>query len=261
MIVPNHFGAAVSSSPSNTPPPFEKGRFPRMTTYDNIAAQHRLVTEELGIERLRLVSSWSMGAAQTYAWAAMHPEMVRRGRADLRLRAHRALQQGLPRGPAPRDHVRPATSTTASTRTSRRSAASGRSPRSTPAGAFSEPFFREEVFRVLRRRRRRGVHRRSSGTPSTSSATPTTCSRRSGRGGTTTSATTRTSAATSRRRSAPSPARTIILNADDGPVLPARRQRLRGGAHPERRVAPDPDDLGPHGAVQPRGPAVHRRAR
>lgn len=76
VIVPNHFGAAISSSPSNTPPPFEKSRFPRTTTYDNIAAQHRLVTEELGIERLRLVSSWSMGAAQTYAWAAAHPEMV-----------------------------------------------------------------------------------------------------------------------------------------------------------------------------------------
>ncbi len=77
VIVPNHFGAAVSSSPSNTPPPFEKSRFPRATTYDNIAAQHRLVTEELGIEQLRLVSSWSLGAAQTYAWAAAHPEMVR----------------------------------------------------------------------------------------------------------------------------------------------------------------------------------------
>jgi homoserine O-acetyltransferase len=77
IIVPNHFGAAVSSSPSNTPPPFEKGRFPRATFQDNIAAQHRLVTEEFGIEQLRLVTSWSMGAAQTYAWAAMHPEMVR----------------------------------------------------------------------------------------------------------------------------------------------------------------------------------------
>jgi homoserine O-acetyltransferase len=77
VIFPNHFGAAVSSSPSNTPPPFEKGRFPRVTVYDNINAQHRLVTEHLGIERLRLVSSWSMGAGQTYAWAALHPEMVR----------------------------------------------------------------------------------------------------------------------------------------------------------------------------------------
>ena len=65
IIVPNHFGAAVSSSPSNTPPPFEKGRFPRATFYDSIAAQHRLVTEEFGIEQLRLVTSWSMGAAQT----------------------------------------------------------------------------------------------------------------------------------------------------------------------------------------------------
>jgi homoserine O-acetyltransferase len=76
IIVPNHFGAAVSSSPSNTPPPFGRGLFPRVTTYDNINAQYRLVTEVFGIEKIRLVSSLSMGAAQTYAWAALHPEMV-----------------------------------------------------------------------------------------------------------------------------------------------------------------------------------------
>ncbi|MDA3877839.1 MAG: alpha/beta fold hydrolase, partial [Halothiobacillus sp.] len=76
IIIPNHFGAAVSSSPSNTPPPFEKARFPHVTVYDNIKAQHRLVTEAFGIKRLRLVSCWSMGACQTYAWAALHPEMV-----------------------------------------------------------------------------------------------------------------------------------------------------------------------------------------
>jgi homoserine O-acetyltransferase len=76
IVVPNHFGAAVSSSPSNTPPPFDRGRFPHVTTYDNVVAQHRLLTEELGVERIRLVSSWSMGACQTYAWAALHPEMV-----------------------------------------------------------------------------------------------------------------------------------------------------------------------------------------
>src|SRR5262249_39042960 len=76
VVVPNHFGAAVSSSPSNTPPPFDRGRFPRATTYDNVVAQHRLLTAELGVERIRLVSSWSMGACQSYAWAALHPEMV-----------------------------------------------------------------------------------------------------------------------------------------------------------------------------------------
>ena len=39
-------------------------------------AQHRLLTEEFGVQSIRLVSSWSMGACQTYAWAALHPEMV-----------------------------------------------------------------------------------------------------------------------------------------------------------------------------------------
>ena len=38
IVVPNHFGAAVSSSPSNTPPPFDLGRFPHVTTYDNVVA-------------------------------------------------------------------------------------------------------------------------------------------------------------------------------------------------------------------------------
>lgn len=76
IVVPNHFGAAVSSSPSNTPAPFGKALFPRVTVYDNVVAQHRLLTEELGIEKIRLVTSWSMGACQSYAWAALHPEMV-----------------------------------------------------------------------------------------------------------------------------------------------------------------------------------------
>lgn len=76
IVVPNHFGAAVSSSPSNTPAPFGKSLFPWATAYDNVAAQHRLLTEEFGIEKIRLVSGWSMGACQSYAWAALHPEMV-----------------------------------------------------------------------------------------------------------------------------------------------------------------------------------------
>jgi homoserine O-acetyltransferase len=76
IVIPQHFGAGVSSSPSTTPPPFEKGRFPRVTTYDNVSAQNRLLTEELGVEHIRLATSWSMGACQVYAWAALHPEMV-----------------------------------------------------------------------------------------------------------------------------------------------------------------------------------------
>src|SRR5690349_24484580 len=41
IVIPNHFGAAVSSSPSNTPAPFHRGRFPRATTSDNVVPQAR----------------------------------------------------------------------------------------------------------------------------------------------------------------------------------------------------------------------------
>jgi homoserine O-acetyltransferase/O-succinyltransferase len=78
IIIPNMFGNGLSSSPDNTPAPYDRARFPRVTFQDNVAAQHRLVTEHLGIERLQLVTGWSMGAGQTYQWALSHPEMVPR---------------------------------------------------------------------------------------------------------------------------------------------------------------------------------------
>lgn len=78
IIVPNMLGNGLSSSPSNTPPPYDRARFPHVTMYDNVAAQHRLVTEHFGIERLLLVTGWSMGAGQTYQWAVSHPDMVQR---------------------------------------------------------------------------------------------------------------------------------------------------------------------------------------
>ena len=41
------FGNGLSSSPSNTAPPFDGPRFPAVTLYDNVACQHRLLTEVL----------------------------------------------------------------------------------------------------------------------------------------------------------------------------------------------------------------------
>jgi homoserine O-acetyltransferase len=78
IIVPNMFGNGLSSSPSNTPPPWDRARFPRINVRDNVEAQYRLVTEHFGIETLPLVLGWSMGAGQTYQWAVSHPDMVRR---------------------------------------------------------------------------------------------------------------------------------------------------------------------------------------
>ena len=78
IIIPNMFCNGLSSSPSNTPPPYDRGAFPRVTAYDNVRQQHRLVTEKFGVERVRLVTGWSMGALQTYHWGALYPDMVER---------------------------------------------------------------------------------------------------------------------------------------------------------------------------------------
>lgn len=78
IIVPNMLGNGLSSSPSNTPPPYDRARFPRVTFYDQVQQQHKLVTEHFGIETIPLVTGWSMGAGQTYQWAVSFPDMVQR---------------------------------------------------------------------------------------------------------------------------------------------------------------------------------------
>ena len=78
IIIPNMFGNGLSSSPSNTPEPYNASRFPLITAYDNVKQQHRLVTEKFGIKKLKLVTGWSMGALQTFHWAAMYPDMMER---------------------------------------------------------------------------------------------------------------------------------------------------------------------------------------
>jgi len=77
IISINMFGNGYSSSPSNTPKPFDGPRFPLVTLYDNVACQHRLVTEEFGIKSIALVAGWSMAGCQSYQWAAQFPEMVK----------------------------------------------------------------------------------------------------------------------------------------------------------------------------------------
>ena len=78
IILPGQFANGFSSSPSNTPAPFNGGSFPHVTIGDDVAAQHRLVTEVFGIRHLQLVLGWSMGAEQTYEWAVRFPDMVKR---------------------------------------------------------------------------------------------------------------------------------------------------------------------------------------
>jgi homoserine O-acetyltransferase/O-succinyltransferase len=76
IISINLFGNGISSSPSNTLPPFDGPRFPKMTLFDNIACQYRLLTEGFDVQRIALVAGWSMAGCQSYQWAAQYPHMV-----------------------------------------------------------------------------------------------------------------------------------------------------------------------------------------
>jgi homoserine O-acetyltransferase len=81
IILPGQFSNGYSTSPSNTPPPFNHGAFPPVTIADDVIAQHRLVTERFEISELYAVLGWSMGAQQTYEWAVRYPHMVKRAAA------------------------------------------------------------------------------------------------------------------------------------------------------------------------------------
>lgn len=76
IIIPNMFCNGVSSSPSNTIEPLNGPNFPLITIQDNVTAQHNLITNLFGIEKVKLVVGWSMGGQQAYQWATQYPDMV-----------------------------------------------------------------------------------------------------------------------------------------------------------------------------------------
>jgi homoserine O-acetyltransferase len=78
IIMPGQFGNGTSTSPSNTPPPFDRRAFPSLRFADDVVAQERLLTEQFGIQELQLVLGWSTGALQTYEWAVRFPDRVKR---------------------------------------------------------------------------------------------------------------------------------------------------------------------------------------
>lgn len=51
-------------------------RFPSLTIFDMVRAQHKLV-QHLGITSLAMVIGGSMGGMQTLAWACLYPDLVR----------------------------------------------------------------------------------------------------------------------------------------------------------------------------------------
>ena len=69
IILPDAVGHGKSSKPSDG----LRMRFPRYNYDDMVNAQHRLVTEHLGVKRARLVIGNSMGGMETWIWAQKHP--------------------------------------------------------------------------------------------------------------------------------------------------------------------------------------------
>src|SRR5258705_77630 len=78
IVIMNKFGNGLSSSPSNTPPPFDCARYPHFTMADNVGAQQRMLQEVFSIERVKLVYGFSMGAQQAFHWGALFPDRVER---------------------------------------------------------------------------------------------------------------------------------------------------------------------------------------
>jgi homoserine O-acetyltransferase len=73
VVIPNMFSNGHSSSAADIP------NYPAVvTSWDNVQAQRRLLTEQFGIDRLHAVYAFSMGAQQAYHWAAAFPDAVER---------------------------------------------------------------------------------------------------------------------------------------------------------------------------------------
>ena len=72
VILPDGIGHGGSSKPSDG----LRMNFPRYGYRDMIRAQHHLLTDGLGVERLRLVMGTSMGGMHTWLWGIHYPDFM-----------------------------------------------------------------------------------------------------------------------------------------------------------------------------------------
>jgi len=73
VILPDNIGHGGSSKPSNG----LRMRFPKYDYADMVRAQHRLLTEGMGVDRLRLIFGTSMGCMHAFQWGEMYPGFAR----------------------------------------------------------------------------------------------------------------------------------------------------------------------------------------
>jgi homoserine O-acetyltransferase len=72
LILPDDLGHGKSSKPSDG----LRGHFPQYRYADMVEAEHRLVTEGLHVDHLRLVMGTSMGCMHSFMWGEAWPTMM-----------------------------------------------------------------------------------------------------------------------------------------------------------------------------------------
>jgi homoserine O-acetyltransferase len=72
IIIPDALGHGDSSKPSDG----LKAKFPRYDYADMVDAQHRLLTEGLGVRHVRLIIGNSMGGMQAWLWGERYPDYM-----------------------------------------------------------------------------------------------------------------------------------------------------------------------------------------
>ena len=78
IVIPNMFGNGLSSSPSDVRDWKARREFPRITMYDNVMLQHRLLCSRFDVQKIALVVGFSMGGQQAFHWGALFPDLVER---------------------------------------------------------------------------------------------------------------------------------------------------------------------------------------
>ncbi len=72
LVIPDALGHGGSGKPSDG----LRGKFPHYTYADMVSAQHRVLTERLGVNHLRLVLGTSMGGMHTWLWGETFPDFM-----------------------------------------------------------------------------------------------------------------------------------------------------------------------------------------
>lgn len=76
IVATDMFQNGLSSSPSNTKPPYNGPNFPLICIRDNVNAVYKLLKEVFKVKKIKAVVGFSMGAQQAFQWGVSYPSFV-----------------------------------------------------------------------------------------------------------------------------------------------------------------------------------------